>query len=161
MKWIGGALALGLLFSSHVLPAQRMTADMVREVIEATDVAANRRDTEAIGVHLGSNFFKYIELPYDDVPLAAELNKEQYLEHIDQGWRKLESYRYVRDNVTINIALDGQSAESFSTITETFRVDGQKMISNVREYASFVFENGRPVIVRVEGITLTGDTTPK
>ncbi len=134
---------------------------MVREVIKATDVAANQRDTEAIGAHLGSNFFKYIDLPYDDVPLAAELNKQQYLEHIDKGWGKLESYHYVRDNVVINIARDGQSAESFSTITETFKIDGQEMISNVREYASFVFENGRPVIVRVEGITLTGDTTPK
>jgi len=134
---------------------------MVRQVIEATDVAANQRDTQAIGAHLGSNFFKYIDLAYADVPLAAELNKTQYLERIDQGWGKLEAYQYARQGIVINIARDGQSAESFSTITETFKVDGQEMISKVREYASFVFENGKPVIVRVEGITLTGDTTPK
>lgn len=161
MKKICGALAIALLFSTQVFSDQKMTADMIREVISATDVAAKQRDTQAIGAYLGSNFFKYIDLPYDDIPLAAELNKEQYLEHIDKGWGKLESYQYVREGVVINIARDGQSAESFSTITETFKVGGQEMISKVREYASFVFENGKPVIIRVEGITLTGDTTPK
>ncbi len=162
MKLIGGALAIALFFSTQVLSDQKMTADMIRQVIEATDVAATQRNTQAIGVHLGSDFFKYIDLHYDDdVPLAAELNKEQYLEHIDKGWGELEDYRYVRQGVVINIARDGQSAESFSTITETFKVDGREMISKVREYATFVFENGQPVIVRVEGITLTGDTTPQ
>jgi len=161
MKLIGGTLAIALLFSTQVFADQMMTADMVRQVIEATDVAAKQRDTQAIGVHLGSDFFKYIDLPYDDVPLAIEMNKQQYLEHIDQGWGKLEAYQYVRQGIVINIARDGQSAESFSTITETFKVDGKEMISKVREYASFVFENGQPIIVRVEGIVLTGDTTPK
>ncbi|MFC1774614.1 hypothetical protein ACFL3A_14925 [Pseudomonadota bacterium] len=161
MKLIGGTLAIALLFSTQVFADQMMTADMVRQVIEATDVAAKQRDTQAIGVHLGSDFFKYIDLPYDDVPLAIEMNKQQYLEHIDQGWGKLEAYQYVRQGIVINIARDGQSAESFSTITETFKVDGKEMISKVREYASFVFENGQPIIIRVEGIVLTGDTTPK
>ena len=161
MKSINGALAIALLFSTQVFADQKMTADMVRQVIEATDVAATQRDTQAIGVHLGSDFFKYIDLPYDDVPLAVELNREQYLEHIDQGWGKLEAYQYVREGVVINIGRDGRSAESFSTITETFKIDDQEMVSKVREYASFVFENGQPVIVRVEGIVLTGDTTPK
>jgi len=161
MKLIGGTLAIALLFSTQVFADQIMTADMVRQVIEATDVAAKQRDTQAIGVHLGSDFFKYIDLPYDDVPLAIEMNKQQYLEHIDQGWGKLEAYQYVRQGIVINIARDGQSAESFSTITETFKVDGKEMISKVREYASFVFENGQPIIIRVEGIVLTGDTTPK
>jgi len=161
MKLIDGALAIALLFSTQVFADQKMTADMVRQVIEATDVAATQRDTQAIGVHLGSDFFKYIDLPYDDMPLAVELNREQYLEHIDQGWGKLEAYQYVREGVVINIGRDGRSAESFSTITETFKIDDQEMVSKVREYASFVFENGQPVIVRVEGIVLTGDTTPK
>jgi len=161
MKSINGALAIALLFSTQVFADQKMTADMVRQVIEATDVAATQRDTQAIGVHLGSDFFKYIDLPYDDMPLAVELNREQYLEHIDQGWGKLEAYQYVREGVVINIGRDGRSAESFSTITETFKIDDQEMVSKVREYASFVFENGQPVIVRVEGIVLTGDTTPK
>ena len=161
MKLIGGTLAIALLFSTQVFADQMMTADMVRQVIEATDVAAKQRDTQAIGVHLGSDFFKYIDLPYDDVPLAIEMNKQQYLEHIDQGWGKLEAYQYVRQGIVINIARDGRSAESFSTITETFKVDGKEMISKVREYASFVFENGQPIIIRVEGIVLTGDTTPK
>jgi len=161
MKLINGALAIALLFSTQVFADQKMTADMVRQVIEATDVAATQRDTQAIGVHLGSDFFKYIDLPYDDMPLAVELNREQYLEHIDQGWGKLEAYQYVREGVVINIGRDGRSAESFSTITETFKIDDQEMVSKVREYASFVFENGQPVIVRVEGIVLTGDTTPK
>ena len=161
MKLINGALAIALLFSTQVFADQKMTADMVRQVIEATDVAAKQRDTQAIGVHLGSDFFKYIDLPYDEVPLAVEMNRQQYLDHIDQGWGKLEAYQYVREGVVINIAPDGRSAESFSTITETFKVDGEEMISKVREYASFVFENGQPVIVRVEGIVLTGDTTPK
>ncbi len=161
MKLVRAGIVVALLVSTQVLSDQRMTADMVRQVIEKTDLAAIQRDTQAIGVHLGSDFFKYIDLPYDDVPLAIELNKEQYLEQIDQGWGKLEAYQYVRRNVVINVARDGQSAESFSTVTETFRVNGQEMVSEVREYASFVFENGQPVIVRVEGITLTGDTTPK
>lgn len=161
MKLIASGVAIALLFSTQVFSEQRMTADMIRQVIEVTDLAAKQRDTQAIGAHLGSEFFKYIDLPYDDVPLAVELNKEQYLEQIDQGWAKLETYEYVRQNIVINISRDGQSAESFSTVTETFRVDGQKFVSMVREYATFVFENGQPVIVRVESITLTGDTTPE
>lgn len=161
MKLIGTGLVIALIGSTQVFSDQRMSADMIRQVIEKTDLAAIQRDTETIGGHLGSEFFKYIDLPYDDIPLAVELNKEQYLEQIDEGWASLETYEYVRQNVVINISRDGQSAESFSTVTETFSVDGQEFVSKVREYASFAFENGQPVIVRVEGIVLTGDTTPK
>lgn len=161
MKLISAGLVIVLIFATQVFADQRMTADMIRQVIEKADLAATQRDTQAIGAHLGSKFFKYIDLPYDDAPLAVELNKEQYLEEIDLGWAKLEAYQYVRQNIVINISRDGQSAESFSTVTETFRVDGQELVSKVREYATFEFENEQPVIVRVEGITLTGDTTPK
>lgn len=161
MKLIGAGLAVALIFSTQTSADQRMTADMVRQVIEKTDLAATQRDAQSIGVYLGSEFFKYVDLPYDDVPLAVELNKTQYLEQIDQGWAELEAYEYVRQNIVINVARDEQSAESFSTVTETFRTDGQEFVSKVREYASFIFEDGRPVIIRVEGITLTGDTTPE
>ena len=139
MRLIFHVLVFVLGFSTQAFPDQKMTPEMIRQVIAATDIAAKQRDTKAIGTHLGKNFFKYIELPYDDdVPLAAELNKDQYLERIDQGWGKLEAYQYVREGVVINISLDGQTAESFSTITETFKVDGQEMVSKVREYASVI-----------------------
>jgi len=161
MRLIFRALVFALVFPTQALSDLKMTPEMVQQVIVATDIAAKQRDTKAIGIHLGKKFFKYIELPYEDLPLAAELNKEQYLERIDHGWGELEAYEYVREGIVINIGRDGKTAESFSTITEKFKVDGREMVSKVREYASFVFEDGRPVIIRVEGITLTGDTTPK
>lgn len=160
MNWIG-KLALLLMLAGPAWADQQLTVAQVKQVIEATDNAAERKDTRGIGVHLGSNFFKYVDLAFDDVPLAVELNKEQYLEQIDLGWDKLESYRYKRQDTVINVSNDGKSAESYSTVIETFTIDSQEMVSKVREYATFEIEDGKPVITRVESITLTGDTTPE
>ena len=55
----------------------------------------------------------------------------------------------------------GLSGQSHSTITENTIQDGEKITSKFREYATYTLENGRPVITRVSGHTLLGDTTPQ
>ena len=55
---------------------------------------------------------------------------------------------------------DGLSGMSHSTVTENVVKDGEKMTSKFREYATYELENGKPVITRVSGHTLLGDTTP-
>lgn len=138
-----------------------ITRQQVLQVIDASDMAARNRDAEGVGVYLGSRFFKYIDLPSEKTPLAVELSKKQYIEEIARGWQQLEKYNYQRKDVVVNIAPDGRTAESFSTIIETFSVNGQEMVSKVREYANYELEDGRPVIVQIESHTLVGDTTPQ
>ncbi|HHH43727.1 MAG TPA: hypothetical protein ENK49_06285 [Gammaproteobacteria bacterium] len=140
---------------------RRITAEQVREVIAATDRAADRRDTDAIGAYLGKAFMKYVDVPGAALPVTARVDREQYLDMIRKGWVELEDYSYQRKDVVVHVAPDGASAESNSTIVETITRDGQKMVSKVREYARYRIEGGRPVIVRLETQTLVGDTTPE
>ena len=56
---------------------------------------------------------------------------------------------------------DGLSGLSHSTVTENMVQDGEKITSKFREYATYELEDGRPVITRVSGHTLLGDTTPQ
>lgn len=133
---------------------------MIQEVINATDAASLNRDTAAIGAALGSNFYRYIEVPSDGVPAAARITKQQYLKIIDEGWKKTSQYQYQRKDVVINLSPDGDSGESYSTIVENFVIDGNEMVSKIREYARYELEDGRPVIVNIDTQTLVGDSTP-
>lgn len=152
--------AILLLWASHAPAADKLTKAMIREVMDKTDVASVQRDTEAIGAALGSEFYRYIEIPSDGLPAAARITKAQYLKIIDEGWEKTSQYQYQRKDVVVNLSPEGDSGESFSTIIETFVMDGKEMVSKIREYARYELEDGRPVIVNIDTQTLVGDSTP-
>ena len=78
---------------------------------------------------------------------------------INDGWKKIENYSYVRDDLTIEILNGGKAAKSNSTLIEKFAVDGKDIVSKIREYAYYAMEDGHVVITKIESITLVGDTT--
>ena len=150
--------AAALICCQHAV-AQDITRAMILQVIEATDEAAVRQDTAAIGEYLASGFYKFIDVPEADPPVTIRLDKEQYLELIEQGWDSISEYRYERSDIIINISKDGEMGESNSTILETHIVDGKEMISKVREYATYQMEDGKPVIIMIDSHRLVGDTS--
>lgn len=147
------------------LPAQadeQISREDIRQIIHATDRAATNRDATAIGMYLGDSFEKIIEFVYKEKWMAkVRLDKEAYLELIDEGWTNVESYDYRRDDIVIHVLPDGLSGESYSTITEHFVLDGTELTSRFREYAAYAMEKGWPVIIEISGHTLVGDTTPE
>ena len=149
------------LASFSALAGEIITTEQIREVIQATDKAAVNRDAQGVGAYLGEGFFKNIEVPLEGMPLVSRINKVQYLELIEKGWQSVEQYSYLRKDVVINVAHDGSSGESNSTIIETIRTEDKDVTSKVREYARYEMENGQPVIVNIESMTLVGDTTPE
>jgi len=161
IKSVAAAIITGLV-SFHALAEQRISVEQIQQVIEATDAAAMRRDTRAIGAHLSENFAKQVDIPIPERGWngSVTLDKQQYLDLIEQSWQNLEQYSYRRENTVINIAADGRSGESSSTITETVVIAGESRVSKVREYAQYALENGRAVITSIGGHTLVGDTMP-
>lgn len=161
IKSLAGIFVSGLLVLS-ALAGERISVEQIRGVIEATDAAAMRRDTQAIGAHLSEQFAKQIDIPFPEKGwnAAVKLDKQQYLDMIEQGWENMQDYSYRREDTVIHIAADGRSGESNSTITETVVIDGETRVSKVREYAHYALENGRPVITTIGGHTLVGDTMP-
>lgn len=157
-KLIGFWLAM-LYCSTHLLAAGKISAAQIREVMAAADLASQQRDTQGIGACLGEKFFKYIDVPMDKLPATVRIDKDQYLGLIERGWDRIGNYAYQRKDVVVNVAPDGLSGESSSTVIETFTVDGTETVSKVREYARYELEDGRPVIVTVQTQTLVGDTT--
>ena len=151
---------LCLMLSMPSLAADRITKEDIRQVMDATDTAALNLDAAGIGMHLSESFNKVIEFPVENLMAKVRLNKDKYLELIRDGWIDINDYDYRRDDVRIHIMPDGHSGASYSTVTEHMVVDGEEMISRFREYATYEIENGRPVITRVTGHTLLGDTTP-
>jgi len=153
-----------LVFVLLSLPAQaaeRITGEQIQQVINATDAAAMNRDTAGIAAYLSDSFEKTIEFPYKKWMAKVRLDKDDYLVLIDEGWANAGEYDYQRDDTEIHIMPDGLSGLSHSTVTENMVLDGEKMTSRFREYATYALENGRPVITRVSGHTLLGDTTPQ
>jgi hypothetical protein len=151
---------LSLLLSLPAQAADRISETQIQELIDATDAAAMNRDAAKIGVHLSDSFEKVIEFVYKKWMAKVRLDKDKYLTLIDKGWADTGDYDYRRENTEIHITPDGQSGRSYSTVTENFVQDGTKMTSKFREYATYELENGRPVITRISGHTLLGDTTP-
>ena len=154
-------IVLSVLLSQPLQAAGRITSEQIQQVIDATDAAAMNRDTAGIGNYLSNSFEKTIEFPYKKWMAKVKLNKDDYLGLIDEGWSNTAEYDYQRSNTKIHIMPDGMSGQSHSTVTENIIVDGEKMTSKFREYATYELENGRPVITRVSGHTLLGDTTPQ
>ena len=154
-------IVLSILLSQPLQAAGRITSEQIQQVIGATDAAAMNRDTAGIGNYLSNSFEKTIEFPYKKWMAKVRLNKDDYLGLIDKGWSNTAEYDYQRSNTEIHIMPDGMSGLSHSTVTENIIVDGEKMTSKFREYATYELENGRPVITRVSGHTLLGDTTPQ
>jgi len=159
-KLIGFWLAM-LCCSTHLLAAGKITAAQIREVMTAADMASQQRDTLGIGACLAEKFFKYVDVPTDKLPATVRIDKDQYLGMIERGWNRIQNYAYQRKDVVVNVAPDGLSGESFSTVIETFTVDGKDTVSKVREYAHYELEDGRPVIITVQTQTLVGDSTPQ
>ena len=154
------ATSIVLLVSCRALAAGPMTVEQIREVIDAADAAAIQRDTQGIGDYLSEHFEKTVEVPYRGGTAATKLDKRQYLDLIDKGWSDMEAYSYRRENTVINVATDGRSGESSSTITEIVVIDGEPRVSKVREYARYALENGKPVVTAIDGHTLVGDSMP-
>jgi len=154
------ATAISVLLSLPAQAADRMTEELIQEVINATDAAAMNRDAAGIGAYLGDSFEKVLEFPYKRWMAKVRLDKDKYLELIDEGWAGIEAYDYQRDDTEIHVDPDGLSGRSYSTVTEYVVQDGAKITSKFREYATYELENGRPVITQVSGHTLLGDTTP-
>ena len=104
---------------------------------------------------------KVIQFPHDKWMATVRLDKQEYLELIDEGWPTIEEYEYHRDGTVIHVMPDGLSGRSYSTITETLILDGTRRVSKFREHALYALENGRPVITQISGHTLVGDTMPE
>ncbi len=150
------------LLVSGVLADGGITSAWVHEIIEVTDTASVNQDAGGIEPYLATDFYRYIDVPTNDIPATVRIDKTQYLEMIDKGWQSIDQYDYQRTNTVVHVAKDGRSAESFSTVVENVVTsDGQEMVSKVREYASYTLEDGRPVIISIESLTLVGDTTPE
>ena len=154
------AASIVLLVSCQALAAGPMTVEQIQQVIDAADAAAMRRDTRGIGSYLSEHFQKTVEVPYMGGTAATKLDKRGYLDLIDKGWADIEAYSYRREDTVINVAADGRSGESSSTITETVVIDAETRVSKVREYAQYALENGKPVITAIGGHPLVGDTMP-
>jgi hypothetical protein len=155
------AASIATLVSLYAFAAGPLTAEQIQQVIDATDAAAMKRDTQGIGKYLSEHFEKIIEVPYQGWTASMKLDKNEYLDLIDQGWENMEKYSYQREATVINIAADGLSGESSSTITETVVIDGETRVSKVREYAQYALENGTAVITTIGGHTLVGDSMPE
>jgi hypothetical protein len=149
-----------LLAAASVAAREPITPDQVRQVIDATDAAAQARDAAAIGVYLSDGFERVIEFPIENWMAKVRLDRDKYLQMLDTGWAGLESYDYTRSDTSVHMLPDGVEGLSFSTITEHLTVDGMPLTSRFRESAYYALEHGRPVITRIEGHTLIGDTTP-
>ncbi|MEN8206805.1 MAG: DUF4440 domain-containing protein [Pseudomonadota bacterium] len=152
---------ISVVLSLPTQAADRITDEQIQQVINATDAAAANRDAAGIGEYLSDSFEKTIEFRYRKWVAKVKVHKDKYLELIDEGWVNSVEYDYQRDDTKIHIMPDGLSGLSHSTITENIVQDGEKMTSRYREYATYELENGRPVITRVSGHTLLGDTTPQ
>lgn len=152
---------LAVLLSLQAQASDTITRQHIQQVIDETDAAARNRDTAAIGEYLSEGFEKVIEFPYNDWMATVRLTRKEYLDLIDEGWPALEEYEYLREATVIHVMPDGLSGHSYSTITETLSRDGTSMVSKFREHALYAMENGRPVITRISGHTLVGDTTPE
>ena len=153
-------MLIAALLALPARAADRITEAQIQQVINATDAAAQQRDTAGIGNYLGETFEKIIEFPHDKWMAKVRLDRDEYLGLIDAGWATAEQYDYRRDYTVIHILPDGMSGQSYSTVTENVIQDGEKMVSRYREHALYTIENGRTVITRISGHTLVGDTTP-
>jgi len=152
---------VSILLSLPTQAADRITDEQIQQVIYATDTAAMNRDSAGIGEYLSDSFRRIIEFRYKKWMAKVKVRKDQYMEMIDEGWAKIGEYDYQREDTEIHIAPDGLSGQSSSTVTENIVQDGETMTSKFREYATYALENGRPVITRVSGHILLGDTTPQ
>ena len=152
---------VSVMLSLPAQAAEQITDAQIQQVINATDTAAMNRDAAGIGEYLCDSFEKTIEFRYKKWMAKVRIDKDKYLKLIDEGWANPGEYVYQRDDTEIHIMPDGLSGLSHSTVTEHVVQDGEKMTSRFREYATYELENGRPVITRVSGHTLLGDTTPQ
>ncbi len=151
---------LAVLLSLQAQAGDNITREHIQQVIDETDAAARNRNTADIGYYLSDAFEKVIQFPHDKWMATVRLDKQEYLELIEEGWPTIEEYEYRRDSTVIHVMPDGLSGRSYSTITETLTLDGTRRVSKFREHALYALENGRPVITQISGHTLVGDTMP-
>jgi len=150
--------ALTIVLSFQLQAAGTITREDIHQVIDMTDAATENHDTAGIEIYLSESFERVIEFTHEKYIAKVRVDKQKYLELIDEGWPTLDEYNYRREDTTIQVMPDGSSGQSFSTITETLSLGGTRMVSKFREHALYALENGKPVITQISGHTLLGDT---
>ena len=74
---------------------------------------------------------------------------EGYLSICKIGWATIKNYRYLAENINIQITADGSSATIKSDVIESGTVGGIPLRQTSHEENFVVLQNGRPLIKRV------------
>lgn len=122
----------------------------IQALLGRIDAAALNRDAEAIGDALSDDVRVVIEMPTASGSMQIELNKDQYLDVLSEGWRMIgPSYRFRRD--ATEITRNGEVAQVISVVHEAFEAEGETMGTRTLEIADIAMQKGRLVVIKVVG----------
>ena len=125
------------------------------------DAAVENRDVAVVADVLSDSAIIAVEIPTPQGNVQVELNKEQYLQALAQGWETIDgSYTYTRK--TTQIKSNGVVAQVVSVVKEEYQAGGQIVSSETLEVADFAVENGKLVVIKVVGqMHVDGNPIPK
>lgn len=159
-KWKKISVGAAFLFvlSSSVFA---FSDSQLQELLAQIDAAAETRDASKVSHLLSDEVSVVIEMPTPQGNMRLDLNKQQYLEMLQQGWNAVgPSYKYTR--LTTDMESDGKRAQVVSIVREEFQMAGQVVSSDTLETTDFAVENGRLVAVKVVGqVHVQGQPIPK
>ncbi len=78
---------------------------------------------------------------------VMELTKQQYGAVLDLGWKTVEDYKYEISN--LKITFEGEIAIVTADIIETSTINGQNIVSNVKEIATVERVNGKLLFTKI------------
>jgi hypothetical protein len=129
--------------------APAITREAVAMMMSEIEEAANRKDIDSIAYYLAPDLVVFLTVDSPGGRQDLRLNKEEYLEKLQQGFSKIPAYSYRSENVDIIISQDGKSATIVEDIRETVGTLEAKTEVVSNQKSALEFRGGRIVVTKI------------
>ena len=135
-----------------------MSEDAVLRVLAALDEAESKKDPAAMFQLLTDDFTITSESP--DGTVRAKMALPEYKAFLTELFTKAADYKHSHGKVTVQVASDGKTATAqYETFQHEERADKEKLNWSSLETDTFVLQNGKILLSKVETVTNTPDQT--
>ena len=138
------------LFSCINGPNGEISEEMIIQMGDSIKAAAFSKDTENILVHLSDDVNIELEIPTPEGYQKLHLDKSRYETMLNQTFSESELLTMDVQDLTIDIRPEGTTADVYSTILESYNINGQIINTTTQETLVVKIVNGKPLIQTIQ-----------
>jgi ketosteroid isomerase-like protein len=133
----------------------KITEEKVRAILKSMETAIIEGDVKGVTAHMAGDVVVKIHIPGPEGKEVITMDLKEYERHFEEGMKAAIDYSYLRKDLQIDIAPEGDTARVTSTVLESMTINNQVIKSITEETLVLELRRGRILITSAEGVILS------